>query len=142
MAVGHLVYGSRHMVLLMHLYLICATLLVADGFLVNKSKCSSVFYASEAIVRDNMPSFVGHVKRTTSVMKPYSLSTKLISGTRLIWKTQLMAMLILLSNDVEMQPGPVSQAEMFESLPKVKCFKVGHLTREVYETRRTMFGCF
>ena len=40
-------------------------------------------------------------------------------------------MLILLSN-VEMQPGLVSQVDIFESLPKVRGFKVDHLnTRSV-----------
>lgn len=36
-------------------------------------------------------------------------------------------MIILLSNDIETQPGPVSQAEMYNELPKVRGFKIGHL---------------
>ena len=133
MADGRVVNSSRNLVLLMCLYITLATLLVADRLLVNKRKYLSVFYVSEVNIRETTPIFAEYTKnRSTSALKSFSLSTKITLGVRLIVKTQIMAMLILLSNDIETQPGPALQANMYESLPKMRGFKVGHLnTRSI-----------
>ncbi len=51
----------------------------------------------------------------------------IISSFDLCFTTQVALLLIRLANDIETQPGPSLEAKMYNELPKVRGFKVGHL---------------
>lgn len=122
---GRALNGSVNLLMLLYIYLISAKLVAADKCLVSRMKCSNVFHASQLLTRSDIPNF-GRVKNALT-SKPLTQTTKLLAGFRLFLKTQVVMMLILMSNDIETQPGPIAEAQAYGELPKVRGFKVGHL---------------
>ena len=132
MAVGHGLLTSTNLCIIIYIYLsITIMCWPVDSSLSHSSK-SMLLYVSDKIM-GSKPTFNlrPHASPTAST-KEFSLSSQLVVVYRLAFNVYISTLLIIISNDVAINPGPHS-VNLTQQLPNTRRLKISHLNiRSMY----------
>ena len=134
MAVGHGLLTSTNLCIITYIYLHVSITIMCwpvDSSLSHSSKPMLLYVSDEIMASKPTFNLRPHASPTAST-KEFSLSSQLVVVYRLAFNVYISTLLIIISNDVAINPGPHS-VNLTQQLPSTRGLKISHLNiRSLY----------
>ena len=132
MAVGHGLLTSTNLCIIIYIYLsITIMCWPVDSSLSHSSKPMLLYVSDEIMASKQTFNLRPHASPTAST-KEFSLSSQLVVVYRLAFNVYISSLLIIISNDVAINPGPHG-VNLTQQLPSTRGLKISHLNiRSLY----------